>query len=445
MRKQKRFTLLIACLLLTSVLLSACGVVKNVNGTLTFMVEGEVYDTVSIDVSTASVTMPDDPVKEGYIFGGWYYDENIWKKPLSISSLLDSSLSNKIELTVYARFMTEDEANADYANAAVVDAGEAGDHITWTFYDNNIFVLSGYGEMTEFARIDNSGYMPNYIPWNVYATRIEQVVIENGITSIAGCTFYDCVQIENISLPDSVTYIGGNAFSGCRALTSITIPSGVSNIDDYAFNNCSSLTDITIPDSVICIGDRAFNTCSLSLDIHYGGTFDEWNAISRDENGEDEFASSVTVHCTDRDIYNNPNEGYEVDKYCPDFTLELFGSGEKFTLSENNDKITIINFWASWCYPCIAELPDFDQFAEQFAEQVNVLGVNIDGHVGDKATLYPNILFASGTDLYTKAECGGIVPATLMVDQEGKIIYRKIGKIGFDELLEAVSSALEIE
>ncbi|MCI9082639.1 MAG: leucine-rich repeat domain-containing protein, partial [Lachnospiraceae bacterium] len=80
-------------------------------------------------------------------------------------------------------------------------------------------------------------------------------VIEDGVL-----TKYTGTDTE-VVVPDGVTSIARFAFHGCSSLTDITLPSSVTIIGDYAFDGCSSLTDITLPSSVTIIGDYAFDGC----------------------------------------------------------------------------------------------------------------------------------------------------------------------------------------
>ena len=149
-----------------------------------------------------------------------------------------------------------------------------------------------------------------------YCSSLERVVIPDRVTSIGTGAFYDCSSLESISvdinnqyyssengilfnkdkttliqyaigktdtqytIPDSVTSIGDGAFSDCSSLESVTIGNSVESIGDCAFNYCSSLESVVIPDSVTSIGDWAFYQCSSLTDVYYGGSENEWNAIS---------------------------------------------------------------------------------------------------------------------------------------------------------------------
>lgn len=59
----------------------------------------------------------------------------------------------------------------------------------------------------------------------------------------------------------------------------------------------------------------------------------------------------------------------------PDFTAQL-ANGDSITLSEQTDKVVLLNFWATWCGPCVGEMPAFEKLAEEYQDEVVVLAVN---------------------------------------------------------------------
>src|SRR5579872_203894 len=62
----------------------------------------------------------------------------------------------------------------------------------------------------------------------------------------------------------------------------------------------------------------------------------------------------------------------------PDFTLTA-DNGQTVSLPNFKGKLLVLNFWASWCQPCIQETPSLSQLAQQFANKgVVVLGVSVD-------------------------------------------------------------------
>lgn len=80
----------------------------------------------------------------------------------------------------------------------------------------------------------------------------------------------------------------------------------------------------------------------------------------------------------------------------PDFTTTLT-NGDTFTLSEQRGKVVVVNFWATWCGPCVAMGPVVDRIAEEYGDRVVIGKYNIDEQ-GDLASEYrimsiPTILF----------------------------------------------------
>ena len=64
---------------------------------------------------------------------------------------------------------------------------------------------------------------------------------------------------------------------------------------------------------------------------------------------------------------NAGTESALVGKPAPDFELELIG-GKKFHLSENKGKVIVLDFWATWCGPCIQAMPQIDRVTHEFAD-----------------------------------------------------------------------------
>jgi thiol:disulfide interchange protein DsbD len=96
---------------------------------------------------------------------------------------------------------------------------------------------------------------------------------------------------------------------------------------------------------------------------------------------------------------------------------------------ETAGKVVVLDFWATWCVPCIAELPTFNQLYKELGSKgVVIVGVNMD----DDASAIPSFLkkhpieypVAKGTDdLNDKFQIGGY-PTTLVFDRNGKLVKR---------------------
>ena len=133
----------------------------------------------------------------------------------------------------------------------VVASGTCGENLTWTLTDENILMISGSGDMADY---------PSYgAPWYDYADKIEDVVIESGVTSIGDNAFMGCNAIRTAEIADTVTSIGGYSFQNCSALTKLTVPAGVTTIGDSAFSGCTSMERITFCGDAPTFGALVFN------------------------------------------------------------------------------------------------------------------------------------------------------------------------------------------
>ena len=139
-----------------------------------------------------------------------------------------------------------------------------------------------------------------------------------------------------------------------------------------------------------------------------------------------------------------------VGEEAPDFEVTLLNS-ETFRLSEQRGKVVLINIWATWCGPCVAEMPDIDQLAKDYAEELVVIGVNcgeaeqtIADFVAENGYSY---LFAADTDYYISGMLypTTAIPYTIVVDADGMITQlHRGGGAGMYEVLEGyVLEAME--
>ena len=110
-------------------------------------------------------------------------------------------------------------------------------------------------------------------------SKIEQIILNEGITQIGDSTFNGCSSLKSMILPDSVTTIGSNLFTSCSALTEVTFGSGITSIPYETFKYCGNLTKITLPDSVTEFETGAFYNCTKLAEIVYNGTMEEWDSI----------------------------------------------------------------------------------------------------------------------------------------------------------------------
>ena len=136
-----------------------------------------------------------------------------------------------------------------------------------------------------------------------------------------------------------------------------------------------------------------------------------------------------------------------VGNTAPDFTAEL-ADGGSFTLSEQTDKIVLLNFWATWCGPCVGEMPAFEKLAEEYKEEVAVLAVNcmedegtVNQFIKENGYTFPIAYDEKGT-INEKYPTDGI-PYTLIISKDGVVKRIFVGAKDADAQYEEYKNAIE--
>jgi peroxiredoxin len=164
------------------------------------------------------------------------------------------------------------------------------------------------------------------------------------------------------------------------------------------------------------------------------------------EKKEKEEAAQIADQSTDQS--NAEQRGLSKGASAPDFELTTL-NGEKVKLSDYKGKKVILNFWATWCPPCKAEMPHMQKYYEKNAEKENVeiLAVNLTSMDDGKDKVQE---FADGYELTFPIPLdvdGGIgeeyraftIPTTYMVDTKGLIQHKIVGPMNEDMMAEMVS------
>lgn len=190
-------------------------------------------------------------------------------------------------------------------------------------------------------------------------------------------------------------------------------------------------------------------------------------SIISNEEEKQEYSSLMVLDVEGRIRYNqwtSKTEGslYEVSTralsgnkegdICPEFTIKLYGEEDgEYKLTENTyspadsrGKITVINFWATWCGGCVAELPYFEQLQLKYPDRISVIAIQgnedrpVPKFIQDKNWADYTLTFAQDNKdknkclTYELLDGGNAWPFTLIVNEQG-IIVKRLPR-GFDSL-----------
>ncbi|MEX2090134.1 MAG: TlpA disulfide reductase family protein [Bacteroidota bacterium] len=117
----------------------------------------------------------------------------------------------------------------------------------------------------------------------------------------------------------------------------------------------------------------------------------------------------------------------------PNFKLVML-DGTTVEFNKLNGKVVVLNFWATWCGPCKAEIPGFLEVYNKYREEgLEIVGISLDqGPAAEVRSFVKryNINYPVGIDDGTIAELyGGIqaIPTTFVIDRTGRIVKQHVG------------------
>ena len=117
--------------------------------------------------------------------------------------------------------------------------------------------------------------------------------------------------------------------------------------------------------------------------------------------------------------------------------------GGELALASLRGRPLVVNFWATWCPPCVKELPELDRFqADHAARGWQVVGIAIDSpaavrqFLGRQPLRFPvGLAGLEGTELARQlGNAAGGLPFTVVLDREGRVVRRKLGATTYAEL-----------
>jgi thiol-disulfide isomerase/thioredoxin len=116
----------------------------------------------------------------------------------------------------------------------------------------------------------------------------------------------------------------------------------------------------------------------------------------------------------------------------PDFKLKEF-AGKQLTLEASRGKVVLLNFWATWCGPCRAEIPELIALQNRYKDRLQIIGLVVDDDdeqairsvIASEGINYPVAL----ADSDTRFAYGGIaaLPTVFVINTEGRVVQKHVG------------------
>lgn len=165
------------------------------------------------------------------------------------------------------------------------------------------------------------------------------------------------------------------------------------------------------------------------------------------ESGRDKADERPGPAAVGYDKEDGPSGPVEAGDDYRDFTA-LMADGSTFTLSEHEGSVILLNFWATWCGPCVREMPAFPRLVEKYGDDLTLIAVNVGETEQDvKAFLEKNSYgFSVGLDTE-----GGIsalyptegIPYTILIGRDGRIASIYLGADKADVMFEVYCGEID--
>ena len=223
-------------------------------------VHNDTHTVIVLEVNDEGVV-----VAEGNISTGDHKGKVHWERAISREEV---TANTSHYITRYPEnYIPPDDPDANVSIAS----GNLDGGLAWNLTKAGTLTISGQGAMPDFGSIGDQ-------PWSTNSDKIRKVVIENGVTSVGSCAFWNC-GVLSAEISTSVTAIGNSAFRS-SGIISVTIPSSVKTIGDSAFRECENLSSVTVCEGVETIEQNAFRSCTKLASIALPSTIGEVGAAA---------------------------------------------------------------------------------------------------------------------------------------------------------------------
>lgn len=193
----------------------------------------------------------------------------------------------------------------------------------------------------------------------------------------------------------------------------------------------------------------SFIIVGLALVLLIGGAYVLYDKLSKEYSSDSNLVIDKPTQAPPSDTSSKEDTDKYNDYY--NFTVTDWDSNE-VQLKDFKGKPVILNFWASWCPPCVGELPYFEEAYKEYGDKVQFMIVNLtDGnretvelakkYITDNKYTFP-VYFDTKADVAFSFSVSSI-PATYLVDENGNIVGHAIGAIEKKDMEDIIKILLE--
>ena len=123
----------------------------------------------------------------------------------------------------------------------------------------------------------------------------------------------------------------------------------------------------------------------------------------------------------------------------PDFAFTDLATGKVMNLSDLRDKPVYLNFWGTWCPPCVKELPHIQGKYEQYKDKIHFLAISLDGEQAAPAEFIPAKGYTFPVGYGNEREISRAynveaIPMSLMIDTNGVVQAKIVGSMDETDL-----------
>jgi len=143
-------------------------------------------------------------------------------------------------------------------------------------------------------------------------------------------------------------------------------------------------------------------------------------------------------------------ETTEPANLAPDFTAEDV-DGNSVKLSDFRGKPVVLNFWASWCGPCKAEMPEFEEAYHTYGDKVQFMMVDLVSGRSETKEMGMEVIEEAGYtfpvffDVNQEASFAyeiSAIPMSVFIDANGEIVMQQVGMVSKEELEQGIQAIL---